>query len=238
MAGYLSSRQGAGAQEYGLYFKLLQRSIGGRDPAYAVAFDRCNGRYPSCSSQAARKWYGPCPWRGAFSRGRPSLWPRKTASSSSLPFDGNKYKPFDRVCQRVVSRGKGKISCVKQKRHPFGCLFLLARKEGFEPYGRCKWQVLKCRQMRSFQGFPSEPLIPLTRHLWSTSWSKRGAIRRYKAPKGKSLHFGSTPPSLPESIYDMCAKVKRIAESCAILKSIRLALGNFVTPTKAAALTR
>lgn len=90
---------------------------------------------------------------------------------------------------------------------------MLARKEGFEPYGRCKWQVLKCRQMRSFQGFPSEPLIPLTRHLWSTSWSKRGAIRRYKAPKGKSLHFGSTPPSLPESIYDMCAKVKRIAES-------------------------
>ena len=114
----------------------------------------------------------------------------------------------------------------------------LARKEGFEPYGRCKWQVLKCRQMRSFQGFPSEPLIPLTRHLWSTSWSKRGAIRRCKAPKGKSLHCGSTPPSLPESIYDMCAKVKRIAESCAILKSIRLALGNSVTPTKEAALTR
>ena len=79
MARHLSSRQGAGAQEYGLYFKLLQRSIGGRDPAYAVAFDRCNGRYPSCSSQAARKWYGPCPWRGAFSRGRPSLWPRKNS---------------------------------------------------------------------------------------------------------------------------------------------------------------
>ena len=79
MARHLSSRQGAGAQEYGLYFKLLQRSIGGRDPAYAVAFDRCNGRYPSCSSQAARKWYGPCPWRGAFSRGHPSLWPRKNS---------------------------------------------------------------------------------------------------------------------------------------------------------------
>ena len=89
----------------------------------------------------------------------------------------------------------------------------MARKEGFEPYERCKWQVLKCRQMRSFQGFPSEPLIPLTRHLWSTSWSKRGAIRRCKAPEEKSLHCGSTPPSLPESIYDMCAKVKGIKKN-------------------------
>ena len=59
-----------------------------------------------------------------------------------------------------------------------------------------------------------------------------------QSPEGKPLHYGSTPPSLPESIYDMCAKVKRIAESCAILKSIRLALGNSVTPTKEVALTR
>lgn len=116
MAGYLSSRQGAGAQEYGLYFKLLQRSIGGRDPAYAVAFDLCNGRYPSCSSQAARKWYGPCPWRGAFSRGRPSLWPRKHSFFSVTAFlmaiSINRLIGF---VNGWFSRGKGKISRVKQK---------------------------------------------------------------------------------------------------------------------------
>lgn len=116
MAGYLSSRQGAGAQEYGLYFKLLQRSIGGRDPAYAVAFDLCNGRYPSCSSQAARKWYGPCPWRGAFSRGRPSLWPRKNSfcfvTAFLMAISINRLIGF---VNGWFSRGKGKISRVKQK---------------------------------------------------------------------------------------------------------------------------
>ena len=71
MARHLSSRQDAGAQEYGLYFKLLQRSIGGRGPAYAVAFDPCNGRSPSCSSQAAREWYGLRRGQDAFSRGVP-----------------------------------------------------------------------------------------------------------------------------------------------------------------------
>ena len=120
MARHLSSRQDAGAQEYGLYFKLLQRSIGGRDPAYAVAFDRCNGRYPSCSSQAARKWYGPCPWRGAFSRGRPSLWPRKNSfffvTAFLMAISINRSARF---VNGWFSRGKGKISRVKQKETSF-----------------------------------------------------------------------------------------------------------------------
>lgn len=104
MAGYLSSRQGAGAQEYGLYFKLLQRSIGGRDPAYAVAFDRCNGRYPSCSSQAAREWYRPHGRQGAFSRDAPLFGRGNTASSPSSLFDGNKYSPFPAPCQSPKKR--------------------------------------------------------------------------------------------------------------------------------------
>lgn len=126
MAGYLSSRQGAGAQEYGLYFKLLQRSIGGRDPAYAVAFDRCNGRYPSCSSQAARKWYGPCPWRGAFSRGRPSLWPRKNSfffvTAFLMAISINRSARF---VNGWFHGGRAKSAAWSKKRHPKGCLFLL-----------------------------------------------------------------------------------------------------------------
>ena len=44
-------------------------------------------------------------------------------------FDGNKYKPFGAVCQRVVSRGKGKISRVKQKETSFR-MSLFAGAEG------------------------------------------------------------------------------------------------------------
>ena len=117
MAGYLSSRQGAGAQEYGLYFKLLQRSIGGRDSAYAVAFDLCNGRYPSCSSQAARKWYRPCPRRGAFSLGHPSLWPRKNSfffvTAFLMAISINRLIGF---VNGWFSRGKAKKSAAAAKR--------------------------------------------------------------------------------------------------------------------------
>lgn len=39
--------------------------------AYAVARDLCNGRFPSCSSQAAREWYRLRRGQDAFSRGVP-----------------------------------------------------------------------------------------------------------------------------------------------------------------------
>ena len=53
---------------------------------------------------------------GCFQPGAPlSLAAEKQLLLRHCLFDGNKYKPFDRVCQRVVSRGNGKISCVKQK---------------------------------------------------------------------------------------------------------------------------
>ena len=101
MAGYLSSRQGAGAQEYGLYFKLLQRSIGGRDPAYAVAFDRCNGRYPSCSSQAAQERYRLRRRQDAFSRGVPLFGRWKNSFFSVNAFlMGNSINRFLRFVNR------------------------------------------------------------------------------------------------------------------------------------------
>ena len=53
---------------------------------------------------------------GCFQPGAPlSLAAEKQLLLRHCLFDGNKYKPFDWVCQRVVSRGKGKISRVKQK---------------------------------------------------------------------------------------------------------------------------
>ena len=52
----------------------------------------------------------------ALSAGTPlSLAAEKQLLLRHCLFDGNKYKPFGAVCQRVVSRGKGKISRVKQK---------------------------------------------------------------------------------------------------------------------------
>ena len=88
--------------------------------AYAVARDFCNGKFPSCSSQAARKWYGPCPWRGAFSRGRPSLWPRKNSfffvTAFLMAISINRLIGF---VNGWFSRGKGKISRVKQKETSF-----------------------------------------------------------------------------------------------------------------------
>ena len=53
---------------------------------------------------------------GCFQPGAPlSLAAEKQLLLRHCLFDGNKYKPFGAVCQRVVSRGKGKISRVKQK---------------------------------------------------------------------------------------------------------------------------
>jgi hypothetical protein len=67
---------------------------------------------------------------GVLSAGGAPLFGRgKTASSPSSLFDGNKYKPFGAVCQRVVSRGKGKISRVKQKETSFR-MSLFAGAEG------------------------------------------------------------------------------------------------------------
>ena len=34
-----------------------------------------------------------------------------------------------------------------------------------------------------------------------------------QSPEGKPLHYGSTPPSLPESIYDIRVKVKGIEKN-------------------------
>lgn len=42
---------------------------------------------------------------------------------------------------------------------------------------------------------------------------KTGCNPQVQSPEEKSLHCGSTPPSLPESIYDMCAKVKGIKKN-------------------------
>ena len=57
---------------------------------------------------------------GCFQPGAPlSLAAEKQLLLRHCLFDGNKYKPFGAVCQRVVSRGKGKISCVKQKETSF-----------------------------------------------------------------------------------------------------------------------
>lgn len=53
---------------------------------------------------------------GCFQPGAPlSLAAEKQLLLRHCLFDGNKYKPFGAVCQRVVSQGKGKISRVKQK---------------------------------------------------------------------------------------------------------------------------
>lgn len=53
---------------------------------------------------------------GCFQPGAPlSLAAEKQLLLRHCLFDGNKYKPFGAVCQRVVSRGKGKISRMKQK---------------------------------------------------------------------------------------------------------------------------
>ena len=108
MARHLSSRQGAGAQEYGLYFKLLQHSIGGRGPAYAVARDLCNGRSPSCSSQAAREWYRLRRRQDAFSRGVPLFGRWKNSFFSVNAFlMGNSINRFLRFVNgscRVLSR--------------------------------------------------------------------------------------------------------------------------------------
>ena len=108
MARHLSSRQGAGAQEYGLYFKLLQHSIGGRGPAYAVARDLCNGRSPSCSSQAAREWYRLRRRQDAFSRGVPLFgrWKNSFFSVSAFLMGNsiNRFLRFVNGSCRVLSR--------------------------------------------------------------------------------------------------------------------------------------
>ncbi len=108
MARHLSSRQGAGAQEYGLYFKLLQHSIGGRGPAYAVARDFCNGKPPSCSSQAAREWYRLRRRQDAFSRGVPLFGRWKNSFFSVNAFlMGNSINRFLRFVNgscRLLSR--------------------------------------------------------------------------------------------------------------------------------------
>ena len=102
MARHLSSRQDAGAQEYGLYFKLLQRSIGGR------------GRHtPSLSipvtgdpRPARRRRLGSgtgCAVGRTLSAGASlSLAGGKQLLLRQCLFDGNKYKPVCAVCQRGI----------------------------------------------------------------------------------------------------------------------------------------
>lgn len=63
--------------------------------AYAVARDFCNGKPPSCSSQAAQERYRLRRRQDAFSRGRPSLSPVENSFFSVNAFlMGNSINSF------------------------------------------------------------------------------------------------------------------------------------------------
>ena len=69
--------------------------------AYAVARDFCNGKPPSCSSQAAREWYKLRRRQDAFSRGVPLFGRWKNSFFSVNAFlMGNSINRFLRFVNR------------------------------------------------------------------------------------------------------------------------------------------
>ena len=64
--------------------------------AYAVARDFCNGKFPSCSSQAAREWYRLRRRQDAFSRGVPLFgrWKNSFFSVNAFFLMGNSINRF------------------------------------------------------------------------------------------------------------------------------------------------